>query len=567
MADQQQKTISFSNRVGIASTTLNAMLAATARLWTSPFKGQNGANNYYKDVIYAMMRTSLSNLNLEQERYTRVPTTEAYITFCKSNGMTPDSVTLGSGTQAHWLGNKDAKRVLLWFHGGGYVMAGLAGHFQYLVDMKDMLNAQGSDTAVLVLAYGLAPENKYPTQLTQAVECLRYLLHKTDRIPSDISIGGDSAGGNLAIGLLSHLAHPHPEIPALHLPTKLHAALLLSPWCSFNTHTRTYETNAEKDCFDGRTLERWSSAFLGSDSPFAGDFYSEPVTAPAYWWEGTASVIEEVLIWGGGDEIMRDGIEEFAQRFTKGFGKQGGRVNSVITPRAAHMEMILELLLGYKGDSGTGSAKVVQDWARAKLPIQRNSTCEHTTVQLQLYDTTSEDFIACIKYLLHGFQSLCAENPTSKKSPWHVQAWAGSQSNTTGQGMTTDPIAKDACDAINIFGHDGSEKASCDGGIVTCPRAYGQHRCTRGRPSDDGESSVSNPGSDRDEKSDSGSESGSDDDDPDSGRGGHGSANKNPEDGSDEGEDEDDGHSTRKKDEDKRDVNGKKNSQERREQR
>ena len=246
-------------------------------------------------------------------------------------------------------------------------MAANAGHFQYLVDMKDTLNSQGSDTAVLLLAYGLAPENIYPTQLTQAVECLRYLLHTTNRIPSDITLGGDSAGGNLAIALLSHLTHPHPEIPALHLPTKLHAALLLSPWCSFNTHTPAYVTNAESDCFDRRPLERWSSAFLGSDSPFAGDFYSEPVLAPATWWEGTASVIEEVLIWGGGSEILVDGIEEFAHRFAKGFAKHGGNVSVAITPRAAHMEPILEILLGYKGDSGTGSAKVVKDWARAKL--------------------------------------------------------------------------------------------------------------------------------------------------------------------------------------------------------
>lgn len=246
-------------------------------------------------------------------------------------------------------------------------MAGSAGHFSYLVDMKDTLNAQGSDTAVLVLAYSLAPENVYPTQLTQAVEVLRYLVKTTGRIPSDISIGGDSAGGNLCLGLISHIAHPHPEIPALNLPTKLHAALLLSPWCSFNTHTRAYQTNAEKDCFDRRALERWSSAFLGSDSPFAGDFYNEPVTAPASWWEATASVVGEVLVWAGGNEILLDGIEEWARRFTKGYGKYGGRVNVVITPKAAHMEPILELLLGYKGDSGTGSAKVVKDWARAKL--------------------------------------------------------------------------------------------------------------------------------------------------------------------------------------------------------
>jgi hypothetical protein len=78
-------------------------------------------------------------------------------------------------------------------------------------------------------------------------------------------------------------------------------------------------------------------------------------------------VVDEVLIWGGGNEVLLDGIEEFSKRFTKGFGGKGGKVNTVITPKAAHIEMVLELLLGYKGDSGSGSAQVVKDWARAKL--------------------------------------------------------------------------------------------------------------------------------------------------------------------------------------------------------
>lgn len=246
-------------------------------------------------------------------------------------------------------------------------MPATPGHFQYLTDLKDTVAAEGSDVAVLLLAYDLSPEQKYPTQLFQAVEALRHLIVTTGRSPRDISLGGDSAGGNLTIGVLSHLTHPHPEIPALHLPTKLHAALLLSPWCSFNIHTPAYIENAEKDPLEGRSLSRWSGAFLGSDSPFAGDFYSEPVTAPASWWEGTADVIDEVLIWGGGNEVLLDGIEEFARRFTKGYGGKGGRVNTVVTPKAAHIEMILELLLGYKGDSGTGSAKVIKDWAKAKL--------------------------------------------------------------------------------------------------------------------------------------------------------------------------------------------------------
>lgn len=119
--------------------------------------------------------------------------------------------------------------------------------------------------------------------------------------------------------------------------------------------------------FDARALKRWSSAFLGSDSPFAGDFYSEPVLAVPSWWENTADVIEEVLIWAGGNEVLLDGIEEFAKRFQKGYGGKGGRLTTIITPKAAHVEMVIETILGYTKDSGTGSAKIVKDWVKAKL--------------------------------------------------------------------------------------------------------------------------------------------------------------------------------------------------------
>lgn len=169
------------------------------------------------------------------------------------------------------------------------------------------------------------------------------------------------------MGVLSHLSHPHPDIPALNLPWKLNGAFLVSPWCSFNTHTESFETNAEKDMFDGRTLSRWSSAYLGSESPFAGDFYSEPVTAPASWWEETTNVVTEVLIWGGGNEVLLDGIEEFAKRFQKGYEGKGGKLEVVITEKAAHVEPVVEILLGYKGDSGTGSRGVFEGWVKARL--------------------------------------------------------------------------------------------------------------------------------------------------------------------------------------------------------
>jgi acetyl esterase/lipase len=340
--------------------------AALQRSLISPFKGSNGSNTYYKDIMLALMRANLGNLNLAQDRYVSGgSSTSTYIKYAKDRVFPADSITLPSGTQAHWLGSKSAKKVFVYFNGGGYVLPCSPGHLLWLDDFQKAL---GPDVSALLLAYDLAPEAKYPAQLKQGVELLHHLVHTEGRNPADLVLGGDSAGGNLILGLLSHIAHPHPDIAPLSIPTKIHAVLLISPWCSLTqTNTPSFVTNAERDLFDARTLSRWSTAFLGSASPFAGDFYSEPVLASPEWWEPVADIVEEVLIWAGGNEVLADGIVAFAKKFEKGFGSKGGRCETVVTKGAAHEEMILERILGYKGDSGTGSQVVVEEWVSAKL--------------------------------------------------------------------------------------------------------------------------------------------------------------------------------------------------------
>ncbi|KAF9699949.1 hypothetical protein EKO04_002045 [Ascochyta lentis] len=354
------------SKLGIASALLKAIAAATGRAFSSPLKGENGANTYFKDVALAAFRAHLGNLSLAEDRYvTSHNASSTYLQYCTSHKLTPESITLPSGTQAHWLGSKDAQKVLVYFHGGGYVLPCTSGHILWLDDLQKSL---GPGVSALLLAYDLAPESTYPTQLRQAVELVRHLTETEGRDPANMILGGDSAGGNLTLGLLSHLAHPHPEIAELRLSGKIHAAMLISPWTSLTQHyTAAHEKNAERDMFDARTLSRWSTAFLGSTSPFAGDPYNEPVLASPEWWEPVADVVGEVLIWGGENEILIDGIEAFAKKFSIGFRRRGGHVNVVVTKGAAHEEMIIERVLGYKGDSGTGSQGVVEQWVKAKL--------------------------------------------------------------------------------------------------------------------------------------------------------------------------------------------------------
>ncbi|EOA87248.1 uncharacterized protein SETTUDRAFT_135885 [Exserohilum turcica Et28A] len=361
MADQPH-----ADKLFVTSVVLKAIAAALQRCVTSPFKGDNGSNTYFKDVVFAAMRAAMAANDLFHDRHLQGgSSTENYLKYASDHKFVPDTITLASGTQAHWLGSSTAKKVLVYFPGGGYVVPCTAGLLLWLDELQKSL---GPDVSVLVLAYDLAPQAKYPTQLRQATELLEHLVYTQGRDPSDLILGGDSAGGNLTLGLLSHLAHPHPDVTPLSLPSRIHAVLLISPWCAPNHNsTPSFVANAQRDMFGARALSRWAEAFLGSDSPFAGDVYNEPALATPDWWAPVADFVDQVLIWAGGNEVLLDGIEAFAEKFTKGFGGRGGLVNTIITPKAAHEEMVIERSLGYKGDSGTGSQQVIETWIKAKL--------------------------------------------------------------------------------------------------------------------------------------------------------------------------------------------------------
>lgn len=230
-----------------------------------------------------------------------------YEKYARSIRIAPTTVAFGSnGAKGHWIGNKDAKHVLIWYHGGGFCSPANAGYFKFLNDLVEASGKVGNDLAVFVLTYTLAPHARYPTQLTQAVETLRYIISDTRRRPSEILLGGDSAGGNLAIGVLSHLAHPHPEIPRVDLNEPLAGTVLISPWTSLD------EKNSDKDVYSGGDIitpyvgRPWSRHYLGGASR---DNYTDASDAPPSWFE--TYPVEKILVLAGGNEILKSNIDEF----------------------------------------------------------------------------------------------------------------------------------------------------------------------------------------------------------------------------------------------------------------
>ncbi|MGI8839211.1 MAG: alpha/beta hydrolase [Caulobacteraceae bacterium] len=127
----------------------------------------------------------------------------------------------------------DAGRVLLFFHGGGFCAGSIASHRRLVTEAG---RAAGART--LAVGYRLAPEHPFPAALDDALTAWDVLMREGAR-PDGIVVGGDSAGGALAVALIDRLRGEGRPGPA--------CAWLMSPWTDL---TLSGSTLASKDGVD-----------------------------------------------------------------------------------------------------------------------------------------------------------------------------------------------------------------------------------------------------------------------------------------------------------------------------
>jgi acetyl esterase/lipase len=192
----------------------------------------------------------------------------------------------------------------------------------------------------------LAPESPMPIQLRQANAALTHLLNKGIP-PANIIIGGDSAGGNLVLQLLSHILHPLPSIPALPaLAQPLAGALLISPWCASSVEAPSYTRNDSKDLLPTRFYKSVGVLVKEGLTPELEPYF-ESLLAPDTWWNGLDGVCARILITAGENE----GLLDDALKMGTVISRHVQDTTTVAEPGAVHEEVIVKFAAG---EGGTG---------------------------------------------------------------------------------------------------------------------------------------------------------------------------------------------------------------------
>jgi acetyl esterase/lipase len=185
--------------------------------------------------------------------------------------------------------------LLLFFHGGGFVVGDLETH-----DSSCRFLARQAGARVLSVEYRLAPEQRFPAAADDALAAFSWVREHAVELggdPARVAVGGDSAGGNLAAGLAQALRGD--EGPAFQL--------LFYPWLDLSAKRHSYRLFGEGFFLTEAQLDWYRALYLGPK----GDAF-DPMCSPGLA-DDLAGVAPAYIATAGFDPLRDEG-EEYAAR-------------------------------------------------------------------------------------------------------------------------------------------------------------------------------------------------------------------------------------------------------------
>jgi acetyl esterase/lipase len=186
-----------------------------------------------------------------------------------------------------------ASPVLLFFHGGGFVMGDLDTH-----DGTARQHAVGADAVVVSVDYRLAPEHPYPAAIEDAWAATLWVFESGAEIgadPTRMAIAGDSAGGTIA-AVIAQRARDEGRPPIAF-------QLLWYPSTLWDQSLPSFTENADALILDTKAVADFSRWYAGEV-----DVSDPPVGMAPGRAENLADLAPAYIAVAGHDPLRDDGI-------------------------------------------------------------------------------------------------------------------------------------------------------------------------------------------------------------------------------------------------------------------
>ena len=187
------------------------------------------------------------------------------------------------------------KKVILYFHGGGFVMGCSKSHRNIVGNFVKNLGINA-----LVFDYSLAPENPAPQAVKDSVQIYKWLLSNgyTNKY---IGFAGDSAGGGIALASLLMCKDLDVPLPA--------ACAVFSPCTDMTMSGESHISRKKYDpCTPEGANETYLGYYTGNNNP------KNPYASPLF---GNLTGLPPTIIQVGNNETLRDDSVMFADKAKK----------------------------------------------------------------------------------------------------------------------------------------------------------------------------------------------------------------------------------------------------------
>lgn len=112
-----QQAITLWEKLDYIPASLSIIIAAIVAMVTGLWRSDRDAPSYYLHVAFAVLRKCSERFSPRQMEWALPLTDQVYNNHARSAGVVPQTVELCDGAKGHWVGDKHAQTVLIWYHG------------------------------------------------------------------------------------------------------------------------------------------------------------------------------------------------------------------------------------------------------------------------------------------------------------------------------------------------------------------------------------------------------------------------------------------------------------------